>query len=214
MTNIRREVERIIEHDAVIKKGLRRDIINIRGLAKFIQKKISQNASLDAIISAIRRYPLKEESIRFSKIEWLMKNCKLSLKNKIADIALVNDTEIHEIFGKIPPLIKFNTGEIFRLIVAVQSIKLIADEKNLDKILNQFPEDKIIKIIKNLSEIIVTFPKEAEGTPGILSNISTELALNDINIVEIMSSIPELILIVDEKDASKCYECLSNFFLK
>jgi aspartokinase len=213
MTNIRREVEKLIDHDAVVRRGLARDIINKRALAKHlrekIQFKIGESVSLDAVINAIRRYPIKKER-RPEKAEKLIKKIKISTKNKIANLALVNDSEVHNLLEKVISLINFEKGETLRIIVAVQSIKVIMDEENLDKILGVFSESKVISHARNLAELIVTFPEEAEGTPGIASKITTEFALNGINIIELMSSIPELILIVDEKDARKAYEALEE----
>lgn len=218
MTNIRREVERIIEKDAAIKKGLARDIVNIRALARFIQTKIWKEApletkgkaSLDAIISAIRRYPLDERTKKFKRVEELTKNCKLSMKSNIVDICLKNDTDVKRRLGDIFPLVDFSKGEILRIIVALESIKIIADEKNTDKITNKFPCDKVVDATKNLSEIIVSFPREVERTPGVVSTIATELTLNGINLVEIMSATPDLILIIDEKDAVRSYALLQQ----
>lgn len=50
----------------------------------------------------------------------------------------------------------------------------------------------------------------AERTPGIVSTVTTELAMNDINMMEFMSCVPELIIVVDEKDALRSYDAIEN----
>ena len=52
-------VKETIEKDAVIKKGLARNLINIRALARVIQGTVGEKTSLEAIVSAIRRYPFR-----------------------------------------------------------------------------------------------------------------------------------------------------------
>lgn len=209
MTNIRREVERLLDHEPAVRKDLARGIINQRALARQIRGEIGQEASLDAIISAIRRYPLggRKESDR---AEELIRKIKVSTKNKIADIRLKNKSDVHNLIGEITSSVDFGSGETLRIIAALQSVKVILDEKNLDGILEIVPEDVVIDSTKDLSEIILTFPEEAEGTPGIASTITTELALSGINIVEIMSSIPELVLILEEKDLRQTYRILED----
>ena len=61
MTNIQNEVTNFIEQDVSIRRGLTRGIINTRALAKYIHKNLMLSSSIDAVISAIRRYETKEE---------------------------------------------------------------------------------------------------------------------------------------------------------
>jgi len=55
------------------------------------------------------------------------------MKNKIVDISLANDTEVQKNIGDIALSINFDRGEMMRVISGVKSIKIIVDEKNLDK---------------------------------------------------------------------------------
>lgn len=207
MTNISDKVKKYIDHDAAIKKNLKKGIINQRALAKYILEKLNLDSSLDAVISAIRRYPLEE--IKVSE-ESLIKNFNLSMKNNIFDLSLQNNPRVHKKLNKLPQLIEFNKGEILRIIVGVQSLKVIGDEKNLEKINDIFSRNNIEYLETNLSEITLTFPKKAKEKTGIVSEVTTELTLNNINLTEIMSSAPELILVIDEKDSIKAYDVLKS----
>ncbi|HYB66890.1 MAG TPA: hypothetical protein VEC43_01065, partial [Candidatus Acidoferrales bacterium] len=52
-------VRQFIERDAVLKNGLARGLINARALARYIQVETRERYSFEAILSAIRRYPVK-----------------------------------------------------------------------------------------------------------------------------------------------------------
>jgi predicted regulator of amino acid metabolism with ACT domain len=210
MTSIRSIVERAIEQDAAIKKGLARGIINVRALARFIQRKLGLTTSLDAIISAIRRYPLEEKIKKFGEADDLLKRCRFTMKNRVVDVCLVKDTNVQKKISEIVPIINFDRGEVMRVVSGVESIKMILDEKNLDRVLRHFQKSEIIDVTKNLSEITISISREAERRPGIVSKIATEFALNDINLVEIMSCAPELIIVVNEKDSLKAYGLLEE----
>ena len=56
MTNITFKVWDMINNDPSIKRGLARGITNQRALAKYLLEKKEIDASLDAVITAIRRY--------------------------------------------------------------------------------------------------------------------------------------------------------------
>lgn len=205
--SVKKKVEEYIDHDAAIKKDLKRNIINKRALARQIKKELNIKTSLDAIISAIRRYPKEKIELHDREIN---KNFKLSMKNDIFDLSLSNNPNVHEKLGELPSLVDFSRGETLRIIIGVQSIKIIGDNRNLEETQKKFLKKNIQKLRKNLSEITLTFPQKAEETTGIVSRVSSELALNKINIVEVMSSAPELIVVVEEQDSLPAYQALDK----
>lgn len=198
-----------IDSDPYIKNCLERGIINIRALARVLADEINAADSQYAIINAIRRYPVKEQK-KEKTIEKLLKNAKISLKNKIADVLFEPDPYIQSAITKIIPHIKFESGEILRVFAGVEAIKVILDEKNLDILHNYLPKTKIRKINRNLAEITISGPPELERVPGGIAKLATLLALNQINIVEMMYSYTDFIIIVDEKDAIISYKILSS----
>ena len=86
-----------------------------------------------------------------------------------------------------------------------QAIKALVNEKNLEKIKKLFPKEKIIKIDKNLAEINTHLHPEAVNTPEIIAIISNKLAMNNVNIMEVMSCVPEMLWFVREKDVLKAH---------
>ena len=62
--NIRELVWKFIDTDISLKKGLSRKIVNVRSLAKYILGAQKINTSLDAVISAIRRYNLDTKKMK------------------------------------------------------------------------------------------------------------------------------------------------------
>ena len=57
-------VREAIERDGVIRNGLARGLVNHRALARWIQDSSPTEASFDALLSAIRRYPLQHSTAR------------------------------------------------------------------------------------------------------------------------------------------------------
>jgi len=207
-----RNTEKIIESDAAIRKDLARGLINIRALARFVQLILGPSVSLDAIISTIRRYRgfLREELKEESRVNSLLSRARLNLRNKVIDITLTNEPKVQAKLAELARLIDFAKGEILRVVQGVESVKVIVDEKNFEKVLESFNKAEVASIHRGLSEIIASFPKEAEKTPGIVAKIATELSLNDINLTEILSCTPELILVVSEKEGLRAYQAIQD----
>jgi aspartokinase len=202
-------VDEVLQRDGSIRKDLTRGLINIRALSRFIQERYYSEAgkahSLDAIISAVRRYPLQQEKETRASIGALLK--KITMRNQIVDIAISNDPEIPSALGKIASRIEYGRGETFRIVAGVESIRVIIDEKNT-RMLALIPKEKILKKASDLVEIIVSLDEAAEQTPGVVATITTELSINGINLIEFMSCVPELIMVVEERDALRGYELI------
>ena len=202
---------RFIEGDAAIRSGIQRGLLNTRSVARLIQKRLEEGrkeeASIAAIVSAIRRYPIKERKTAYRQIGKLLH--KITMRNEIVDVDIINSPEIPRALGKIAAQIDYSRGEAFRVLAGVESIKVIVDEKNFDK-MNVIPKQNIRSVAKDLAEIIISMPQIAGRTPGIVAAVTTELMMYNINLVEFMSCVPEIIIIIDENDATKSYQLIEN----
>ena len=78
-----------------------------------------------------------------------------TIANKIALITMKRDPRIIELLPNVFPLIELSRGDVMRLSEGKESLKLLVDEKNLQKIADVFPKNKIIGITRNLSELSI-----------------------------------------------------------
>lgn len=206
--NLRDAVKEAIERDGAIKSGLARGLINTRALARFIQRSLREQASLEAIISAIRRYPIKPTSSKLENVGTLM--TKLSVKNRVVDVAIVNDPSIPSALARFSSQVDYGRGESFRIVAGVERVRVIIDEKNLANLMAVLPKSSVKQTIHNLAEIVVSTTEATLRIPGVLSAMLTELAMNDINLIESMSCTPQNIFVVDERDATRSYDILQR----
>ena len=87
--NINQTVSKILSMDIAVQKGLSRGIINTRALAKHIIKQYGLTASLDSVISAIRRYERQENfEEEEKKILHIFRGAVISTKNNVACMTL------------------------------------------------------------------------------------------------------------------------------
>jgi len=209
MKNTVGEVWKFLDNSPCIRRDLSRDIINARALAKYILKENKMDATLDAVISAIRRYELnRQDNIFLIANKLISQTVNLSTRTGLAEITLLKDTDVQKILPELFEIIQYVRGDVLRVVQADESIRLLIDEKNLEKIKEVFPENKIIRLDKNLAEINMHMHPKMRTTQGILAAISNELAINGINIIEIMSCFPEMLFFVKEQDVLKAHQVL------
>ena len=209
MTQIQKKVNDFIINNPSIKYAVDQDIISLRKLARHIADKLKLEKD-DAVISAVRRYDKNETMDLYENARKIAKNTKISTKSDIVSIAMEKDDDAKVILPKLFEIISFNKGEVLRIIQGEESIKIIIDNKNLDKIKKYIPANKIILIEKDLAEINLNLDKNAVKTPGIISVIFSELMINNVNIIEAISCVPEMLLFFKEKDLMKCYSVIFN----
>ena len=201
MTNITREVQRFLDHDAAIRRDLARGIINRRALASYVRKHLHTKVGIDAIISAIRRYETeaREEGL-FAKAGALIRHAKVSTKTGIAIISLLRDSGVQEVLPRLFSAISYGRGEIIRIIQADESIKVIVDEKNVDKVTGMVNKSSVVSVKNNVAEINMRLTEISGKVPGVLAMLDTELANNNISILETCSCVPEVLWFFEQKD--------------
>ncbi|MFA5049867.1 MAG: ACT domain-containing protein [Candidatus Micrarchaeia archaeon] len=196
--NISNLISLYVKRRPFIKESLRDGIINYSSLARKISYELYGNHSkTGAIKVALQRLSKKliekEEDLE-QKILAVLKNSSLDIKNKIA--VVISSSELN-----IKP-ISYAKSDL--------SVTYILKEEQL---LDLKKERKIKAVEKNLNLITIKSREELENTPGVLSMILGALAIEGINIQEIISCYTDTLIVVKESDTSRAYDIL-NALLK
>jgi len=203
------EVCSVLDENPCIRMNMSKGLINTRALARYIIRVRKLDSTIDAVISTIRRYELESHEALFEKAyEFISRAITISTKSPLADIALIKDTEIQGLLPELFSLIHYTQGDVLRIIQADEAIKVLVDEKNVEKVKNLFPKDKITKINENLGEVNIHMPEGGEEVLGILVVALNELAINGINVQGTMTCYPEVLWFVKDKDLLKAYNVL------
>jgi len=209
--NISEQVESFLDNDFIIRKCLFKNIISLRALSRHIVKKLDlKEKNLDAVISAIRRYKKTENEQNFDELKKLFLKIEVKTRSNIVDIRVQKNKRSVESISKLNSIVDIEKGEIIRIIQAEQSITLIIDEKNLVKFNDIFGKKDIISLGKNLVEVNLQFTLESQNIKGIVAMITSSLNAEGINIVEIMSSTPELLIIIKKEELLKTLNVVDN----
>jgi len=202
--NISSQIKSFLDNNFIIRKCLFKNIISLRALSRYIIKRLDlKEKNLDAVISAIRRYKRIEKEKSNDKLRRIFSEIKVITRSNIVDIRVQKNKRSAENISKINSIVDIEKGEIIRFIQAEQSITIIIDEKNLDKFYNIFNKTDCISIDEKLVEINLQFTKESQNIRGIVALVTSSLNAEGVNIVEIMSSAPELLIIVKKEDLLK-----------
>ena len=209
--NTRELVWRFIDTDISLKKDLSRKIINVRSLANHIIDSQKISASLDAVISAIRRYNLDTKKHEDAgSIHSVLKQARVAIRTKMSSLLLKRTDFVKTKLGRPDKLMDFQGHDIIRVLEGSQALTIVIDQKNLEKIKSTFPKDLILEENKKVGMVEINYPRILKKTPGVFSIIYNELAENDISIIDALISSNEHILIIEEEKLLKAFELVQK----
>ncbi len=198
-----------IERDGVLRHALARGIVNTRAVARDIEMKAKGAVSFDAVLSAIRRYPVASSIQEHIGLGHTI--LKLSLKNRITVVSLKNSQELQNTILRFSSEINSASGETFRLVTNMDTASVTLDTRNLERFESFISNSQVNRKITGLAEIVIDMPIEIEETEGILSSIVTELSMNDVVIRQFTTIGPgRMIILVDESDATRGFDTLQK----
>jgi hypothetical protein len=208
MTSITKQIWKAIDEDITVRRAIENNIASMKNVAVYFIKKHKLNATTDAVISAIRRYQESDNlEKKFEKArEIIGRSEDIKITTNIVLIVLEKNNKTQKVIETIFNIVNFEKGELLLINQGEQSVKIITNEKNKNKILKHIPNENIINLEENIGQINIQLHEEAVNTPGIISVLTTELMMHDINVVENMSCVPEMLFFIKQKDMVKAYD--------
>ena len=192
-----------------VKDCISKDLINYSSLARQIMKDLGIKNE-EAVMIACRRYAVKlAKSDHERDILRILANSRLEVKTKICIVTAKNDwtvlQRLEAVFQKL-----INEKAIMQIIQGAQAITVIADEKLKNEVINAVGRENILKVRQDLVEITVKSPERIVETSGVFAFLASNLAENNVNVVETVSCYTDSIFIVNEADMIYAYSILTK----
>ena len=197
-----------MEKDPVIRNGLARGLINSRALARYLQVATHEEVTFEALVSAIRRYPVKEALQKRQEMGRLIS--KIGIKNKIVEVAIRNDPEMPPLLARFSGEVDYGRGDTLSIVSSAHEVIVVVDSSNLDKLLGVIPKRNVMSVDHDLATVVVNYKTPVVGTPGLLAAICTEIAIEGISIRDLIETLSDSTFLVREEDALRAYEAVKR----
>ncbi len=213
MKTIADYVEESIRKSPYILEAVRDGLLNISAYARQIipeiEHKYGGEVKITAVIMAIQRMNFGSISYESKKLKALFKKIKDILVRGHLNVYTLQQSHtiasnvaklFHKVGHRSDVMCTFTQG-VFEC-----TIILSASESPLfDKI---FANEKVIEVQKKLSAFTILLPIENRSLSGVYYFILKQLAWNGINVIEVVSTLNEFTIVVNEKDSGRCFEVL------
>lgn len=212
MVTISQIVQKIVDQKIYVQESMNNNIISYALLAKQLKPEVEEilenKAKTHAIEMALRRYSehlkQKYKQIKFDY------SSDIIMKTQICDMSILRSPTLIEQLKKLYDIVKFEKGDILNIIQGSTELSIVTNERYKTQFLNILKKEKILNIEEKLISLTMTFSKDFLYTPGVIFNIIRNVAWENINIFEIVSTNTELTVIIHKKDAMKCYKALEK----
>lgn len=204
-------VREIITRNRSIYDCMKMDVINYTALAVKIQsdveRQLGNSVNLNTIVVAIKRYAdsfLEKDEI---KNESVLKNARLSLTDGILDIKFsTNDMNKKEAASLMDKFEQYDSDyEFFRMADSTFRV-LTEDLVDIRRMFESFPTAKNF-FSTGLAKIEIRIPQE-QNRSDVVSYVAEILHSNGVELQNAFFSQDNIILVLQEEDASKAYEVL------
>jgi hypothetical protein len=211
MVTVAHIVKKMIMDKPFIEEAIRLNIINYGGLADLllpeIENELRTKVTHASVMMAIRRYADKLENKEFSQniLDYIK---DINVRSNLFEVTIYKTNESKNILQKIQNLPDSRKGDVLSI------ISIISNERLENQIIKIIPKNEIKQKTKNISGITINLSEEATGAAGLFYIITKNLALENISIIEIVSTWTETSFIVKTKDAAKTFTVIKDLLEK
>jgi len=209
-------VREIISKNRSVYDCMKMDLINYTALAVKIQPEIERvlgnSVNVNTVVVAIKRFADSFEIKEEVNEESVLKNARLALTDGIMDIKFsIKDSNeldpmvILDKFSKVT-----NNYEFFRV---SDSFRFLAEDMDdIRQIFNNFTNRENM-FSTGLAKIKISIPV-SQNQSDVVSYVAEVLHVNGIELVNAFFSQDNIVIILNERDASRAYEILHSDILR
>lgn len=215
MFTIPAAVEETIKKKPFLEGALVDGLINLSSLARHlkpeVEKKVGKPVNDSAVIMALNRLVPRLELTSKMKFRKVLENIgDIIVKSNLADLTYANSPTLHQkqalLLERLAPM-----KEVFcTLSQGIYETTLVVSSSVVPLVEEIFEHEQSLSRTFNLSSITVKLPAENSIYPGVYYYIFKELAWDNINITEVVSTTNEFTVIVSDHDIQRAFTILMD----
>ena len=204
--------ERLLNSESAL-TSLAEGILNLSAYAKQIQTDIEKATmkpvKLGTIVAALARLSRDLDSLPLlcPPVSLL----DIAVKSGLCEIAFEQSEVNRECLRLLYGSKHFAASDFFTATHGIGELSIVANEKNKARILEIFRPQKPKLISEKLCALTVRFSEHYIDTPGQTFWLVRKIAIERLNIVEIISTFTELTFLLHERDINKAFAVFTPY---
>lgn len=214
MITVPQAVEKIVKRSRYLNEAMSKDLINASSLARYIHGEVEEitfkKVSIGSLIMAIKRLQ-KNISPNYRPVTIFKEAPDMIVRSNLTLFYVKNSTNLLEKLALIEKASKnFQKKALFTYGRAETLI--LSNKLSADSITSILSDEQITQKFPNISSITIHLPQESVQNPGIFYFFIKSLAWEGINVLDLLSTETELVLIFENKDVNEAFRILYSLF--
>jgi len=216
MQTVAEVVARLIRKSPHLEESLALGIINHSALARLIKSEVEREAMKKvqngAIIVALSRLSKLIKKRRRKAGDIFPKTPDLILRLNLFEVTYANSESLLLRQRRLAAQLTARQYVLLTFTRGLNETTIIASRELQERILAEFKGEKMISRIARLAAVTVILPKGTALVPGVYSYILKALAWEGINVVEVVSTLNEFTLILEDRNIDAAFSIIKNLF--
>lgn len=214
MITIPQVVEQYVRQSPYLEEALTMDILNISSLARLlkpqIQQKLQKKIQTGAIIMALKRLSTQIKQKHSPAHVLLSKISDITVRSNLIEYTYANSETLAQKHSQLLKKIVEKKDIFITITHGVFETTMFGTASIEPYIKKLFAEEELVSVLHNLSSITIRLPIETVKIPGVHYFILRQLAWENINIVESISTYTEFTIVLDNKEVDRAFSVLNN----
>ncbi|MGH9320340.1 MAG: hypothetical protein ACRD21_00655 [Vicinamibacteria bacterium] len=215
MKKVADAVESTVSGHPALAFGFHHRLLNLTKLARFLRSSVEaqtrKGVSESAILMSLSRLQKKWARSRPQKTESLALD-KVSIVSGLCSVTLAKTQTTHRELNRVFTAVSEQNGFI-TITEGLREITVIVEVENLARLKKALSsKPKIVN--RNLASVGMTFSERYLSVKGVLHQLLEQVALQNINVLEVASTATEFYIYVEEKDVEVAFAAIFHRFAR
>jgi hypothetical protein len=217
MVSISDALSKIVAQAPFLEEGLGSGIINLSALARIlkprIEKRLLKDVSDAALVMALKRLADKIEKKQPRPSELIKYVSDITVRSHLSEFTFRISESILPKQIRLLQAIKGRDGRFVTFSNGASEMTAIASSDLGKTVQDIFSGEKLLSRYDGLSAIILSLTPQTVNAPGIYYLILKLLAWEDLNVVEVVSTYTEFIILLNDRDIDRAFSTLRSLLL-
>ena len=207
---VSRAVHDLLLSKPVLLTALSMGVVNYSALARAlkgeVERRLGREVSEAAVKVALIR--LREQLSTSLAGESVLKVVAESATTLVDDVGLVTVRASDPL--ALASLLSGVRARLLQITQGVNTLTIVTDSEVLEGLLRKVNPRTVEAVYKEQAAVILVSPREIITTPGVMAYLTTLLALNGINITQVISTHTDTLFILGRNEAIEAYSLLRS----
>jgi aspartokinase len=205
---VARVVQELLLAKPVLLAALGMGVVNYSALARAlrgeVERRLGREVSEASVKVALIRF--RERLSRSIAEESVLRVVAESSTTLIDDVGLVTLRASDPL--ALAPLLSGVRARLLQITQGVHTLTIVTDSEVLEGLLRKVDPKLVEAVYRDQAAVILVSPREIITTPGVMAYLTTLLAVNGINITQVISTHTDTLFILGRQEAVEAYYLL------